>query len=228
MISSKPLCLESLRRRTTSSVSRSSQGLFKTTWPIQAHGKGCISYIQGCWETWSMSLQGDSLSFFLKLWRLEEIHDFCRKASVAPIFRKGRNGHPGNYRPVSCTFVPGKIVKQAILEDILGTWRRWLGTGNVDLLNSLCPTDLIIFYDEMTGVVINVRAVDVIYLYFSKAFKTASCIIVISKLGCFGLDSGQVDVWKAGQWLGWLMGWTPPWSLFQVEYCRICTKTCPV
>lgn len=177
MISSKPLCLESLRRRTTSSVWRSSQGLFKTTWPIQAHGMGCISYIQGCCETWSMSLQGDSLSFFLKLWRLEEIHDFWRKASVVPIFRKGRNGHPGNYRPVSCTFVPRKIVKQAILEDILGKmkkktfWRRWLGTGNMDLQNSLCPTDLIIFYNEMTGVVINVRAVDVIYLYLARLSK---------------------------------------------------------
>lgn len=37
----------------------------------------------------------------------------------------------------------------------------------MDLLKSLRPKDLIIFYYEMTGVVINVGAAHVIYLYFS-------------------------------------------------------------
>ncbi|KAK4826593.1 hypothetical protein QYF61_010355 [Mycteria americana] len=56
--------------------------------------------------------------------QLEEIHDFWRKASVAPIFRKGGNGHPGNYRPVSCTLVPGKIMEQVILEDTSGHMKK--------------------------------------------------------------------------------------------------------
>jgi len=63
----------------------------------------------------------------------------------------------------------------------------------MDLPKSLCPTDLTIFYNEMTSVVISARAVDNICLYFSKAFEIASCKILTSKLRCFGLDSTEVD-----------------------------------
>lgn len=95
----------------------------------------------------------------------------------------------------------------------------------MDLLKSLCPTDLIVFYNEMTSMVINmIGGCHLPLFYNSKAFETASCNILISKLICFGLDSIQVDMWKASQWLGWLMGWTPPGGQLQVEYCRICTK----
>ena len=51
-----------------------------------------------------------------------------------------------------------------------------------------CLTKLIAFYDEMAGLVDKGRAVDVVYLDFSKAFDTVSHNIFIDKLMKCGLD----------------------------------------
>ena len=47
---------------------------------------------------------------------------------------------------------------------------------------------MIVFYDSMTGWVDEGRAVDVVYLNFSKAFDTVSHNILISKHRKCGLD----------------------------------------
>ena len=51
-----------------------------------------------------------------------------------------------------------------------------------------CLTSLISFYDQVTHLVDEGKAVDVVYLDFSKAFDTISHSILQEKLAAHGLD----------------------------------------
>ncbi|KFV88850.1 hypothetical protein N308_13788, partial [Struthio camelus australis] len=51
-------------------------------------------------------------------WRSGEVPEDWQKASVTPVFQKGKREEPGNYRPVSLPSIPGKGMEQPLLEVI--------------------------------------------------------------------------------------------------------------
>jgi len=126
-----------------------------------------------------------------------------RKANVTPVFKKGKKEDPGNYRLVSLTSILGKVMEQLILEVVIKQVEEKVirSSQHGFTKGKSCLTNLIAFYDDMTGWVDEGRAVDVVYLDFSKAFDTVSHNILLGKLWKCGLEEWSV------RWIeNWLNG----------------------
>ncbi|PKU32719.1 rna-directed dna polymerase from mobile element jockey-like [Limosa lapponica baueri] len=114
-----------------------------------------------------------------------------------PIHKKGWKEDPGNYRPVSLTSVPEKVMEQIILSAIM----HHLQDNQVCrpsqhgfMKGRSCLTNLISSYDKVTHLVDEGKAVDVVYPDFSKAFDTISHSILLEKLAAHGLN-GRTLCW---------------------------------
>ena len=96
-----------------------------------------------------------------------------RDANVTPIFKKGSKNNPSNYRPISLTSIPCKVMESIIKDGVVNYLLRYhliKSSQHGFMSNKSCTTNLLEFLEKITNVVDGGYAADIVYLDFSKAF----------------------------------------------------------
>ena len=124
-----------------------------------------------------------------------------KRANVTPIFKKGSRGDPGNYRPVSLTSSPGRVMESCLRDEIVDHLLRnslLHDTQHGFMKRRSCTTNLLEFLEVMTTLHDEGKPIDVVYLDFSKAFDKVPHRRLLAKLEAHGLG---------GSLLAWMREW---------------------
>ena len=90
---------------------------------------------------------------FERSWRTGEVPEDWRIANVTLVFKKSRKEYLGNYRPVSLTSVPGKVLEQLVLDAIskqLEEKKVMRSSQHGFTKGKSCSTNLVASYDGIT------------------------------------------------------------------------------
>lgn len=113
-------------------------------------------------KTWLIYCRNAPHYFFNSVWSLERSQSTGIIADVLPVFKKCRKEDSGNYWLISLTSVTGKIMNKFILRvsekylrhnTVLSHKQHWFMRGKS------CLTKLISFYDKVTHLVAQGKAV---------------------------------------------------------------------
>ncbi len=122
---------------------------------------------------------------------------FWRTAEVVPVFKKGSVSSPSNYRPVSLTSIPCKVMETVIKNEMV----IFLSKYNVItphqhgfLARRSVETQLLECLNEWTKL-LQYSSIDVMYLDFCKAFDSVSLEKLKTKMTAYGI------VGKLFRWL---------------------------
>ena len=120
-----------------------------------------------------------------------------KQANVTAIYKKGPRTKPQNYRPISLTSVPCKLMERIIRDHIVEHMTRndfFSPFQHGFVSGKSCVTQLLEFLDNLTEALDQGDDVDIIYLDFSKAFDKLQHRRLMKKLWGYGIR-GKVYKW---------------------------------
>ncbi|XP_065683334.1 uncharacterized protein LOC136096110 [Hydra vulgaris] len=134
---------------------------------------------------------------FKKSMETGTLPDMWKKANVMPLFKKGSKLKASNYRPVSLTSIPCKVLERIIADCIMQHLikNNLLSKKKHGFMKSKsCTTNLLEYLDILTDAFHNRTPVDALHTDFKKAFDSVSHKKLLSKLLNFGI-SGKLLTW---------------------------------
>ena len=118
-------------------------------------------------------------------------------ANVTAIFKNRDTSKPNDYRPISLTSVPGKIMERIIRDASVNHMNR----NNLFCIEQhsfikvkSCVTQLLEFMEDITEAIDQGHEVDSIYLDYSKAFDKVPHKRLLTKISGYGIK-GNVLNW---------------------------------
>ena len=119
-----------------------------------------------------------------------QLPDDWKVGQVVPIYKKGKKEDASNYRPVSLTSVPSKIMESVIRDQLLEHMQSagLLSDAQHGFIpRRSCATQLLVTLEDWTRLMENGEPVDVVYTDFKKAFDSVPHRRLLSKLHSYGI-----------------------------------------
>jgi len=120
-----------------------------------------------------------------------------KSANIVPIFKKGKKSDRSNYRPVSLTSVPCKVMEGIIKENLLSFLQDNKMINNDQhgfMRGRSCLTNLLETLESWTRALDEGFGLDVIYLDYKKAFDSVPIKRLLIKLRQYGIG-GKLILW---------------------------------
>ena len=121
-----------------------------------------------------------------------------RSANIAPVFKMGEHYDPANYRPVSLTSIPCKIMVHVILSSLMDHLEKNILSPRQHSFQCKrsCETQLLEFMGELTKNMEACKQTDIVITDFAKAFDKVNHSL-LHQLHHYGVRV-QVNRWIGG------------------------------
>ncbi|MES9905973.1 MAG: reverse transcriptase family protein [Sedimenticola sp.] len=128
-----------------------------------------------------------------------EVPEAWKIANVTPIYKSGSKKQPANYRPISLTSVPCKIMEKIVRNELVDHMERnnFFTKCQHGFRNGFsCVTQLLEVMEDWVEALDNGDDIDVIFLDFSRAFDKISHNLLLMKLERYGIKGNTL------KWIG--------------------------
>ena len=126
-----------------------------------------------------------------------EMPEDWRMANITPLHKKGAKNNPSNYRPISLTSIPCKLLEHIIKSSMYNHLEKYRLITNKQhgfRKHFSCTTQLLSLVHDLCQAINAKGQTDIIFLDFSKAFDKVSHRKLLQKLNSYGFR-GQSHSW---------------------------------